>query len=148
MNLELIVILALAIISIFTLFISFVFFRKNKKLLDEKNILESLVIKNSASNRLVDSLESFLEKKDNAEKKLCDSVRLVSSASTVIYSEMNKKDGSFKPVFYSSSEDVNIDELYLQVLKYMNLQMDVLQHKLLLVLNHNYQNFCKYFLNK
>ena len=110
MNLELIVILALAIISIFTLFISFVFFRKNKKLLDEKNILESLVIKNSASNRLVDSLESFLEKKDNAEKKLCDSVRLVSSASTVIYSEMNKKDGSFKPVFYSSSEDVNIDE--------------------------------------
>ena len=78
MNLELIVILALAIISIFTLFISFVFFRKNKKLLDEKNILESIVIKNSASNRLVDSLESFLEKKDNAEKKLFYSVRLVS----------------------------------------------------------------------
>ena len=68
MNLELIVILALGITLISTLFISFVFFRTNKKLLNEKNILESLIIKNSASNRLVDSLESFLEKKDNAEK--------------------------------------------------------------------------------
>ena len=63
MNLELIVILALGITSIFALFISFVFFRTNKKLLNEKNILESLIIKNSTSNRLVDSLESFLEKK-------------------------------------------------------------------------------------
>jgi len=110
MNLELIAILALGITSIFTLFISFVFIRKNKKLLSENNILEDLIVKNSTSNRLVDSLESYLEKKDTPEKKLCDSVRLVSSANTVIYLEMNKIDGSFKPVFFSSSDDLNIEE--------------------------------------
>ena len=110
MNLELITIIILGIISTLTLIILYIFFRKNKNISNENKQLENLFIKSSLSNRLIDSIESFLEKKDNPEKKLCDSIRLVSSANTVIYLEMNKKDGSFKPVFYSSSNDLNIKD--------------------------------------
>ena len=110
MNLELITIIILGIISTLTLIILYIFFRKNKNISNENKQLENLIIKSSLSNRLIDSIESFLEKKDNPEKKLCDSIRLVSSANTVIYLEMNKKDGSFKPVFYSSSNDLNIKD--------------------------------------
>ena len=110
MNLELITIIILGIISTLTLIILYIFFRKNKNISNENKQLENLIIKSSLSNRLIDSIESFLEKKDKPEKKLCDSIRLVSSANTVIYLEMNKKDGSFKPVFYSSSNDLNIKD--------------------------------------
>ena len=110
MNLELITIIILGIISTLTLIILYIFFKKNKNISNENKQLENLIIKTSLSNRLIDSIESFLEKKDNPEKKLCDSIRLVSSANTVIYLEMNKKDGSFKPVFYSSSNDLNIKD--------------------------------------
>ena len=79
-------------------------------MLFENQRLQNLILKHSESNRVIDSVESFLENNDDSEKKLCESIRLITNSSSVIYLEMNKTDGSFKPKTHSSLDEIDLDK--------------------------------------
>ncbi len=111
MNLEIFILILFLLSSTLFLLIALIMTSKNnKKITKEKNILENMLSKYSASNRVIDSIEMFLSSKDeNSDIRLCDSLRLVANAKSVIYSEMNKSDGSFKPKAKSSSNEIIIE---------------------------------------
>tara|TARA_B100000965_G_C19447882_1_gene693837 strand:+ start:22 stop:987 length:966 start_codon:yes stop_codon:yes gene_type:complete len=112
MNLEiLILIVFLGVSTLILLLALFITINKNKKVIKEKQNLENMILKYSASNRVIDSIEIFLSKNENTNIKLCESIRLITNAKIVIYSEMNKSDGSFKPSAKSSSNDIDLEKL-------------------------------------
>lgn len=112
MNIEiLILIVCLGASTLLLLIALFLTQKKNKQVITEKLILEDKILKYSASDRVIDSIEIFLSKNENTNIKLCESIRLITNAKSVIYSEMNKSDGSFKPVAKSSSNDIELDNL-------------------------------------
>ena len=109
MDLEiLILIFILGVISLLSLIFLFIALSKNKKTLLEMERLEELILKHSESNRVIDSIESFLSNNSDPDTKLCESLRIITNANSVIYTEMNKTDGSFKPKAKSSLNDINI----------------------------------------
>ena len=111
MDLEiLILIFILGVISLLSLIFLFIALSKNKKTLLEMERLEELILKHSESNRVIDSIESFLSNNSDPDTKLCESLRIITNANSVIYTEMNKTDGSFKPKAKSSLNDINIEK--------------------------------------
>jgi len=115
MNLEiLILIISLGVVILLVSIAFLITLSKNKRLLLEIQRLENLILKHSESNRVIDSIESLLENNEDSEKKLCESIRQITNSNTVIYLEMNKTDGSFKPKTHSSLNEINLGELNIE----------------------------------
>lgn len=75
--------------------------KENKKL----NINSLAQLENQ---RIIDSINLILDYSELNYQNLCNSIRISTNSSTVIFSEMNKHNGAFKAKYYSSSEKLDI----------------------------------------
>ena len=75
--------------------------KENKKL----NINSLAQLENQ---RIIDSINSILDYSELNYQNLCNSIRISTNSSTVIFSEMNKHNGAFKAKYYSSSETLDL----------------------------------------
>jgi len=111
MNLEILILIICLGVALLLLSIAFfISISKYRKIKLENQRLQNLILKHSESNRVIDSIESMLENSKNSEQSICDSIRLITNATSVIYLKMNKTDGSFKPIIHSSLNELDLDE--------------------------------------
>tara|TARA_B110000438_G_scaffold192875_1_gene184474 strand:- start:7255 stop:8232 length:978 start_codon:yes stop_codon:yes gene_type:complete len=110
MNTLSIIIYIVPIAAVFLfLFLYLIEKNRNLSILKENKRINKKILINLENERIIDSLNSILEDDNLNYQNLCNSVRISTNSSSVIFSEMNKHNGSFKAKFYSSSETLNLD---------------------------------------
>lgn len=90
---------------------------KHLSVIKENKKLNKKIFINLENERIIDSLNSILDDSELNYQNLCNSIRISTDSSTVIFSEMNKHNGSFKPKYYSSSETLDLNSYLEEVNK-------------------------------
>tara|TARA_B110000438_G_scaffold112997_1_gene110821 strand:- start:4290 stop:5267 length:978 start_codon:yes stop_codon:yes gene_type:complete len=83
--------------------------KKNISVVKDNKKLNKKIFINLENERIIDSLNSVLDDSELNYQNLCNSIRVSTNSSTVIFSEMNKHNGSFKAKYYSSSEILDLN---------------------------------------
>jgi len=106
---NLIIYIVLIAVSLLFLFLYLIAKNRNLSIIKENKKLNNNSRDQLENQRIIDSINSLLDYSELNYQKLCNSIRISTNSSTVIFSEMNKHNGSFKAKYYSSSETLDLN---------------------------------------
>ena len=105
---NLIIYIVLAAASLLFLILYLIAKNKILSVINENKKLNTKNLAQLENQRIIDSINSILDYSELNYQNLCNSIRISTNSSTVIFSEMNKHNGAFKAKYYSSSETLDL----------------------------------------